>query len=129
MKRTVSLILAVVMLAGMLTGCGSKVEASEKGTSIARSAIQIADDYLDNEITGDRAMDKLDELSEKMEYLDSMPRDTDEENSQYLADFGISTDLTMLAHEILFDKNGENRYDKIIEIRNDLAETIGDDKR
>lgn len=129
MKRTVSLILAVLMLAAILTGCGSKVEASEKGISIARSAIQIADDYLDNEITGDRAMDKLDELSEKMEYLDSMPRDTDEENSQYLADFGISTDLTMLAHEILFDKNGENRYDKIIEIRNDLAETIGDDKR
>ena len=129
MRRTVSMILAVVMLAAILTGCGSKVEASEKGISIARSAIQIADDYLDNEITGDRAMDKLDELSEKMEYLDSMPRDTDEENSQYLADFGISTDLTMLAHEILFDKNGENRYDKIIEIRNDLAETIGDDKR
>lgn len=129
MKRTASLILAVLMLAAILTGCGTKVEASEKGISIARSAIQIADDYLDNEITGDRAIDKLDELSEKMEYLDSMPRDTDEENSQYLADFGISTDLTMLAHEILFDKNGENRYDKIIEIRNDLAETIGDDKR
>ena len=129
MRNTVALFLALVMLVAVLTGCGGKVEASEKGISIARSAIQIADDYLDNEITGDRAMDKLDELSEKMDYLDSMPRDTDEQNTQYLADFGISTDLTLLSHEILFDKNGENRYDKIIEIRNELAKDVGEDKR
>lgn len=129
MRKTVSLILAVVMLAAILTGCGSKVEASEKGISIARSAIQIADDYLDNEITGDRAMDKLDELAEEMDYLDSMPRDTDEENSQYLADFSISCDITILSHNIMEDSFGDNKYDDIIETRNSLAESIGDNKR
>lgn len=128
-RRAVALILVLTAMITTFAGCGNKVEATEKGISIARSAIKVADDYLDNNISGDKADEKLEELQEKMEYVDSMPRDTDEQNDQYQADFLIQCDLVLLSHNIMFDKYGDNKYDDIIEVRNSLAERIGEKKR
>ena len=128
-RRAVALSLVLTVIIAILAGCGNKVEATEKGISIARSAIKVADDYLDNNISGDKADEKLEELQKKMEYVDSMPRDTDEQNDQYQADFLIQCDLVLLSHNIMFDKYGDNKYDDIIEVRNSLAERIGEKKR
>lgn len=127
--RAVFIILILAAVLTLLFGCGNKVNATEKGISIARSAIKIADDYLDNNISGDEAGKKLDELIEKMKYVDNMPTGTADEESQYLADFFIQSDLLILSHNIMFDKYGDNKYDKIIEVRNDLAASIGEKQR
>lgn len=128
-KYIVLLALPILTIVLVLIGCGSKVNASDKAISVGRSAIEIADKYLDNDCTADEALQRLDELSAKMEYVDSMPNGTSEEQSQRIADFCIECDLVILSHEIMMDKFDNDRYDSIVEVRNDIAEAIGEDER
>lgn len=128
-KRITLLVLPILTIAMILVGCGSKVNATDKAISVGRSAIEIADEYLDNNCTADSALRDLEALSEKMEYVDSMPNGTSEEQSQRTADFGVQSALVVLSHEIMMDKYQNDRYDDIVDARNEIAELIGEDKR
>lgn len=128
-KQLTTLVLMILIIVALLAGCGSKVNATDKAISVGRSAIEIADEYLDNDCTADSALRDLDELSEKMEYVDSMPNDTSEEQKQRTADFGVQSALVVLSHEITMDKFHNDRYDDIVDARNKIAELIGEDKR
>ena len=77
---------------------------------------------LDNNQSAHDALDRLDELKEKMEYVDS----EDASKPTHSADYSVSSDLVLLSHEITFDSIDHDRYDKILEKRNDIAKTIGE---
>ena len=63
--------------------------------------------------------------SELQEYVDS----EDVSKPTHSADYSVSSDLVLLSHEITFDSIDHDRYDKILEKRNDIAKTIGEKKR
>lgn len=128
-KRIAFLVLPILTIVMFLVACGSKVNATDKAISVGRSAIEIADEYLDNNCTADSALRDLEALIEKMEYVDSMPTGTAEEQSQHSADFGVESYLVILNHDILMDKYHNDRYDDIVETRNNIAELIGEDRR
>ena len=109
----------------LLCSCGKKTKCSGQAVSVGKSAIEAADDYLDNNQSAHDALDRLDELKEKMEYVDS----EDVSKPTHSADYSVSSDLVLLSHEITFDSIDHDRYDKILEKRNDIAKTIGEKKR
>lgn len=119
------------LLAAALTSCGggSNVKASEKAVSIGKSAIAIADDYLDNNVSSDVAVSRLESLNEKMEYVDNLPEDTAEERAVRTADFSVSVSLTILCHDITMDSIDNGHYSQIKESRNKLAKEIGEKAR
>ncbi|MCD8206887.1 MAG: hypothetical protein LUD72_03010 [Bacteroidales bacterium] len=113
----------------MACACGSTESASAtaKGISVAQQAIDAIDGYLDGKTSGDSARDKLDELTDEMDYVDDLPRDTAQEEEHYAADWSIRLDLTGAVSQILLDQyNGDNEsFDKIVDVRNDIAEAAG----
>lgn len=119
MRRTVSMILAVVMLAAILTGCGS-VNASEEAVSIGMNAVSVADRYLDGSMDADAAREKLDELYDRMEYVDDLTAD----DEYYHYDFQVRAYISSLSTYVYLDD-----YAKIKSTRNDLAKAIGEDQR
>lgn len=121
MKKIMVLLAVIMMMTITLVACGSK--ASDKAISVAERAVEIADEYLDNEITYSEASEEIDELEEDMEYVDNL--DHDAENT--VADFGISADLLSLSVSMTIDnyKSTSDSYDKVLEARNKLADDAG----
>ena len=68
MKRITMLALAVVMLLS-LVACGG-ADGSEDAISVGKNAVSVADRYLDGNMSADDARDKLEDLLERMDYLD-----------------------------------------------------------
>ena len=130
MKKFLSTLAVLLTVCLLLCSCGKKTKCSGQAVSVGKSAIEAADDYLDNnrgvfEIYTEDALGRLDELKEKMEYVDS----EDVSKPTHSADYSVSSDLVLLSHEITFDSIDHDRYDKILEKRNDIAKTIGEKKR
>ena len=121
MKRICCILLCVVLL--LFSGCGNSTKASDKAVAVAESAIEVADNYLDNIYSYSEAYDKLSELKNQMAYVDEY----DPEDEQKAADFFINTSLIILSSSILLDAydSTHESYDKIIEYRNDLAKKAG----
>lgn len=128
MKRSfLSGILVIVVLVIALSGCSGSTKASDKAISIGKQAVSVVDDYLDGKLTYDEADEKLDGLKSDMQYVDDLPQD-DEHKA---ADFGISTDITLISHDLLIDNvdNTSESYDELVDRRNALAEEVGEKKR
>ncbi len=125
MKKFLSTLAVLLTVCLLLCSCGKKTKCSGQAVSVGKSAIEAADDYLDNNQSAHDALDRLDELKEKMEYVGS----EDVSKPTHSADYSVSSDLVLLSHEITFDSIDHDRYDKILEKRNDIAKTIGEKKR
>lgn len=125
MKKFLSTLAVLLATCLLLCSCGKKTKCSGQAVSVGKSAIEAADDYLDSNQSAHDALDRLDELKEKMEYVDS----EDASKPTHSADYSVSSDLVLLSHEITFDSIDHDRYDKILEKRNDIAKTIGEKKR
>lgn len=125
MKKSLSV--AAVLLAAclLLCSCGKKTKCSGQAVSVGKSAIEAADEYLDNDRSAESATNRLEELREKMDYVNT----EDSTKSSHFSDYSVSTDLLMLSHEITMDSFDHDRYDKIVQKRNDIAKTIGEKKR
>ena len=129
MKKAVKAILASLMVSVILImciGCGS-TNADAKGVAIAKKAIEIADDYLDMNISYSEAADELDELYDELgEYYDSM-----ETSSAKTADLIIHIDIGSLKYSITMDgiNSTSETYEDVISDRNELASDIGAKKR
>jgi len=120
-------LLIILLFVLSLTACSSDTKASEKAISVAKSAIEVADNYLDNKISKDEADSQLSSLKSDMSYVDDM-----EQNDEHKAtDFSISSSITMLSTNIFHDSldSTNETYDKILETRNDIAEKAGLEKR
>ena len=118
MKRITMLALAVVMLLS-LVACGG-ADGSEDAISVGKNAVSVADRYLDGNMSADDARDKLEDLLERMDYLDDMTA----EDEWYYEDHLIRGYISSLNTYILLDD-----YGKIESVRNDLASKVGENKR
>lgn len=121
MKKLLVLLLILIFVPFTITACCKK--ASDKAITVAKSAVDIADGYLDYEITYSEASNAIDELQEDMEYVDNLAQN----DKNKAKDFGISTDLLSLSSSLLIDdyQDTSESYDKVVEARNRLAEDAG----
>ena len=95
---------------------------SKQHYSFAQSAINIADDYLDYDITAMDAYSELKELCDSIKYLPDSNRLED----------SIENEVQFELNLAFIDAFGEpvnKHYDEILGIRNDIAEMIDARKR
>ena len=118
----ISLVVFLVVLSLFSNG-GCPKDMSGHDYQIGLKAIEIVDDYLDMEISFDKAHDELDSLKYK---LDAQSLDRDDE--YYMENFSLGVDLLGLSSAILNDSVMAN-YDSILERRNDLAKSLNESKR
>ena len=96
---------------------------SSKALSVAKQAIQVADDYLDGKITGNKAKAEFDGFNESMKYVDDLSR-TDKNRQE---DYNIQHGIFILSTSISTDdyKKTSESYDHVMESRNNLAKDAG----
>ena len=100
---------------------------NEQYFQYALQAIEIADQYLDYKITATEAAIMIESLRQRESELPSI--DSDDDN--YFVHRGITSDVMYLSHDLQipqFDPSSE-KYNDILERRNELAEVIGEKKR
>ncbi len=119
MRKILFAAAACVALLLIVTGCEGVTFASEKAVSVGKAAIRIADKYLDDKMTADEALDRLDILWE----------DLDDEEELSDADDRVKNLVLFLQIEIRGDSLRYDQYDDILETRNEIAEEIGAKKR
>ena len=125
MKRFFSVVAVLMAACLLLCSCGKKTKCSGQAVSVGKSAIEVLDEYLDNDRSSESTLNRLDELKEKMEYL----KTEDMSKPSHSADSSVSSDLVLAAHDVLFDSMDHDKYDDILAKRNDIAKTIGEKKR
>ena len=118
-KNRIMSFAAVFLLLIGLCACGAKTQASAKAVSVAKQAVEIADNYLDGKIKYEKATEQLDDLDMSYAYEDK--------SASHTADVVISSDLTILKHNILMDKidKTSESYNKVLEARNEIAKDAG----
>ena len=120
-RSIIAVLLALVVF--LSCGCGSKTKASDKAISVAKQAVEVADNYLDGKVSKDIAYDKLNSLYDEMSYVDNLT-DSDPNKTE---DFYIQLDTLHLSTSVLLNdiNNDSKSYDEVIKARNDLAEDAG----
>ena len=127
LRRFFIIVFSIILVLLTFSSCGGKTKASDKAISVAKSAIGVADDYLDSKLSYSEASEKLSKLKDEMEYVDNLETG----DAHKAADFSISTSITLLSSDIFNDslKGSSDTYDKILKARNDLADKAGLSKR
>jgi len=115
-KRTVLLILFLVS-ALLVAACNdNNLKPSKKAVSCAKSAIEVANQYLDRELDYTGTIDQLEELLDDMEYVDDLS--DDDENK--VADFSIQSNILILSTSITRD-NHENDRDSFSDVEKAIS--------
>lgn len=125
MKKIISLLL-VLIFALSLTACGEKGKPEELNESLynyAINAVETADDFLDGNMSVEKAESKISSI---MLYTDSY-QSIEDGNS--VDDVCVSMDIFFLKHELYLYRTGDGSKEKITEKRNDLAEAINKSTR
>lgn len=127
MKKALSITLILLLILSALSGCGSKSKTSDEMTTVAKGILEAADKYLDNQISAEDAVNRLNELQDSLGFLGDKEKNTDpEENSANLL---IMMELSALISKIAVDEVSGDKADEITEIRNVIAETVGEKTR
>ena len=123
--KIVSSFLLMVLVVSVFAGCNN-TGASKDSLSLGKEALEIADSYLDSEIDGDDAVDQLEELYNTLfEYAEDEGEDSGTyEQDTMIAAYTFSVQMYIWNCEYY---GTDEYYDKLIEARNNLAETIGED--
>ncbi len=99
--------------------------------SVAKSAIETVDKYIDGEISFDLINDEFDLYLKELDYVKDYVAKTDLEQEDLAKDFDIHSYILLLSSNVLIYGNhkGSDKYKDVIESRNELAEAIGMEKR
>ena len=73
MKKTISILLALVFVV-LLAGCGNGSKANNEVHDVAQQAVVITDDFLDDKITHEQAVERLNTLTKQIEQMEQ-PKD------------------------------------------------------
>ena len=128
MKRLIFLIVAIATLAVALSGCQkTKWKMSKQHEKYGCKALEIADAYLDFDLTIEDAYEKINDLCDAN---DTLPDGTEEEE---LGNLSIETDVMALQSAFFHAKLrssgltglASNDAVDILTARNELAETLG----
>ena len=132
MKRFISTILVGFLLFSTITflsGCGGGKpnDVSDQHYQYALKAIEIADGYLDFDLTADEAYAEISELEERKEDLP----DGKVGDKTYVKDFSIESNVSILSSALLrgYLDLDINIYNDVLESRNTLAKAIGEKTR
>ena len=118
--------IAIAIISLVLTGktdTPNQTNISEQHRLYALKAIEIADGYLDYEIT---ATDAYLQISDLLDREDELPESEFADD-----DYRIESSTWRLRWEIVhaMDNTSSEIYNKIVEYRNEIAELIGEKKR
>ncbi len=123
MKMHIKQLCVALLTLSLLSGCGSSENPpSAKAKSCAEQAIEVANNYLNGELSYGIASGKLDELSTDMDYVNE---DSDAEtNPNHSTDFRISIAITGLSVDMISDNHNSNAetFDEILTDIEELEE-------
>lgn len=122
MKKAVALILCVVLSCCVLVGCGTKVK-NEENREIGKQAIEITDSYLAGEIDAEEAVEKLNDISEKV-----VDEDSSYDGLLRVGIGNISSEIVIAKNVGIIDGIDVGHKD-IVEARNVIADYIGAEKK
>lgn len=132
--------IGIYILCGMLllntnacSGGGGTDNLSEEMKEMGIAAVEITDDYLDGSITGNEAVEKLDNnySSASQHYekeLEEAGSDTLVE-TDYWRDSTVPTYILSLKMSVGKSNKGTGTKEDVIEDRNKLAEIVGEKER
>ena len=120
MRRVFGVLVVFVMVLVVLVGCGPSTDVSQRNVNIATQAIEIADSFLDGNISATEARRQIDNLQ-------PIFTDSTGNSSEDLANFLLSSDMLLLRGSlslVIHDNTTEER-NRVLESRNRLAERAG----
>lgn len=123
--------LAAVLLFAIIACCAycdnQSSKVSEQHYRYALKAIEIADSYLDYDVSASYAYRQISDLKSRE---DELP-DTESGDETHVNNFLVETDVLSLSIDLLMASyHGDSEYySEVLEARNDLAERIGVKKR
>lgn len=126
MKKRILEVMLTALVAVSIAGCGgNKVSVSGKAKSVGKSVIEITDQYLDNDLGSQDALDQIDDLD--LSFIDE--EDAGGKTAQ--GDNKVKLSIASISHDIMLDANGSttDTFDSIVNDRNDLADLVGESKR
>ena len=124
-RNTLIIVISLFLLASCSTT--PKYKCSELHRQYGLKAIEIADNYLDFNITASEAYEKLNELCERENEL---PK-TESNDETHFANTLIEVDVSNITGQMMHVKYevNEDKLQKIIDTRNRLADDVGVEKR
>ena len=114
MKRSIAVILTLVMCLSLI-GCGGVPAGMSKSAyEIGVKALKITDQYIDADISADEAHAKLSDLSDR---IDSLPYSTEN-----IKDRMVGIYIDSISYELI---RFQMDYSSIVEDRDKLANVLG----
>lgn len=122
-----ALLILAVLLCLIFSGCGGgrPKDLSDAHYQYGKRALEIVDDCLDFTIDLDTAYDKLEQLQE---LEDTLPPAGSTEGGN-AANFSVEGDLVIISSKISLLRLGAGDMQELLEVRNNLAEDIGEKTR
>ena len=116
MKKFVYLFMTLLLVFLMVSCNSSTPNISNETTSAIKRSIKIADKYLDYDMDYETAGKELDKIINSLKNLKNPTHD----------DESIKITIMSLDANILYDQIGDSEYDEILQLRNELADIIGE---
>ena len=128
MKKIVTLLLIILLLT--LCSCGGKpTKMSEGMYQIGLNALDVADQYINGKLTGNRAYDRLEDLYEQAKEEEKYNREklgvATLVGTEYAHDTFVTSDILILQLVIGRVDYGSATLSDVIEARDELADTLG----
>lgn len=128
MKRIVSMLLLLTVVFS-LSSCGRPSDVDEQHYNYGKKAIEIADKYLDYEISAQEAYNLIDDLRRRE---DELPDDDDRFSTNSHVETLVSLiyfNLNSLNDRYISSSTAKEKYQELLEHRNILSEELGGGKK
>lgn len=126
MRRLIFIVCLFALLSCL--GCsadGKPTDISEGHYNYGIRALEIADGYLDFEVTAESAFESMELLVSEAAVLPTSEfGDVSHEKNS-----AVEHHVTMMSHDLMAAKFDKGSYDDLLEERNQLAEVVGKPKR
>lgn len=127
MKKLSTILIGTFLALFLLSACGGKPIASDKALSNGNKAVEVAEEYIAGEISGDNACDALDEIYAALSYAGEYTSEEKLADQQKFADHLIYLDIFLLNSEISTDSGifgNDDTFEKVEEHLQNLKDTI-----
>jgi ribosomal protein L37E len=124
---TIAVFAAAVIFVICLNNYHNSADVSKEARNLGIGMLDVLDDYLDNEITADTAVSKINNLNAKLEELEDEYEKEDSKYYSYTSDLAFET--FWLRQGIQNENRGAMTKQGLINTRNELADILDVKKR